>query len=234
MEPVRSIAVKGLMEGLVLHAIEREPTHGYGILKDLESALGDRPGKNQIYPLLRELEDEGYVEAETAEDGRTKQVYHLTEEGHDRLASYRSLPPPFKNWLASVFGLPHLEAGREPAAAQERAPEDEPAHERPSEPTPPDEEPGPRPRAPRPAEAGWVARVAEELPPGAEVKAPHAEISVERTPRTGTWSLTIRHHEPGRYEGAEACPLTFLYLAMQRLLFETPVEPPDDTPDQPR
>lgn len=207
MEPVRSLVLKGLMEGLALHAIEREPTHGYGILKELEGALGERPSKNQVYPLLRQLEDDGYVRAEEVEDGRQKQIYHLTEDGHARLADYRSLPRPFKNWLAGLFGMPHLKDGDEP----DEVPTDrEPTPSHPSEKVP----------ALDPDRA-WVPQVLETLPEGAKVQAPFATISVDREPAQGTWSLTVHQHDPGAYEGAERCPLTFLYLALEQLVFQT-------------
>lgn len=211
MEPVRSQVLKGLIEGLVLHALEREPTHGYGILKDLEEALGERPGKNQVYPLLRDLEEEGYIESEPVEDARTKQLYRLTDRGEERLSAYRSLPHPFKNWIASVFGLPHLSGYGEES-------EDGEPSQGPQEP----DEPA---RAAEPGtsegEARWVKVQLDALPRGPKVKAPHAEVSIDRAPRRGTWSLTVENHEPGAYEGADACPLTYLYLAVQRLLLET-------------
>lgn len=210
MEPVRSLAVKGLIEGLVLHAIEREPTHGYGILKDLEAALGERPSKNRVYPLLRDLEEEGFVTSEPAEDDKTKQIYRLTEAGQARLNEYRALPRPFKDWVASVFGLPHLEDG---------GPEPEPT----TEPEPEEAPPEPTDGADRTG-SSWVRLQLDQLPTGPPVQAPHAEISIERSPREGRWSLTVDRHEPGSYPDADECPLTFLYLATQRLLLEAPLE----------
>lgn len=217
MEHVRSLVLKGLMEGLALHAIEREPTHGYGILKQLEGALGERPSKNQVYPLLRELEEAGLVEAESAEGSRQKQVYHLTAAGEERLADFRRLPRPFKNRLAGLFGMPHLSDG--PVSHHpEEGPEPEP-------PVPAaDEEAETSDDAPHPARLeaheAWVPLALEQLPSGPEIKAPFANVSVERNPAQGTWSLTVEQHDPARYEGATRCPLTFLYLAMQQLLFE--------------
>lgn len=198
MEPVRSLVLKGLMEGLALHAIDREPTHGYGLLKELETAMGERPSKNKVYPLLRDLEDQGLVDAEPVEDGRQKQVYHLTDSGRERLAEFRSLPRPFKTWLAGLFGL-------EDGPAEDQAVEPEPAR--------PDREPA------ADADAAWVPELLARLPDDPSIEAPHANIRVDRDPGQGTWSLTVERHEPGAYEDAERCPLTFLFLAMQRLCF---------------
>lgn len=205
------------MEGLALHAIEREPTHGYGILKELEVALGERPSKNQVYPLLRQLEEDGYIESEPVEDARQKQIYHLTTEGEARLGDYRSLPRPFKNWLAGLFGMPHLEEG--PPA---------------SEPSPPDAETQQTDEAATPVatrdqlsgEDDWVPKMLAALPEDAQVTAPFASVSVDRHPAQGTWSLTVEHHEPGDHEDAERCSLTFLYLAIQQLLFQAQLSEP--------
>lgn len=213
MEPVRSLVLKGLMEGLALHAIEREPTHGYGILKQLEAALGERPSKNQVYPLLHQLEDDGYIESEPVEDARQKQIYHLTPDGEQRLGAYRGLPRPFKNWLAGLFGMPHLEDGPEPPAGDEPPTEAEAAE--------PEPELAPRPVAAASGQEAWVPELLAALPDDAEVTAPFASVSVDRHPAQGTWSLTVEHHEPGDHEEADRCSLTFLYLAMQQLLFQT-------------
>jgi PadR family transcriptional regulator PadR len=200
MEPARSQVVKGLMEGLVLHALEREPTHGYGILKELESALGERPSKNKVYPLLRDLEEEDLVEAERVDDARQKQVYHLTEAGHERLAEFRSLPRPFRRWLAGLFGL-DVEATGE--VAPERA-----------------DEAGPTVAV----DEAWVPALLASLPDSTDVEAPHARFQVDRDPSQGTWSLTVERHEPGAYDGADRCPLTFLFLAIQQLCFDASLD----------
>lgn len=201
MEPVASPVLDGLLEGLILHALEREPSHGYGILKDLESAIGEAPSKNRIYRVLRELEDEGLLDSEeTTEDSRTRQVYSLTSRGADRLEEYRDLPAPFKNRIAGLFGI---------------RPSAEPAER--DEPEPPRDES--ETQADRPAERGWVQARLDELPTDAPVRAPHARFSLDRSPGESAWQLTVERHEPGDYEGSEDCSLTFVYLAIQQLLY---------------
>lgn len=206
MVPARTLLLKGLIEGLVLHAIEREATHGYGVLKDLEALMGEAPNKNQVYPLLQRMEEDGLIRSEeVSEDTRTKQVYHLTREGESRLREYRTMPAAFKQRLVELFNIPA------PELLAERIEEEG------------IDEPAPRPRTVPPApapDAGWVQRQVEALPRGPEIKAPFAKVSLNRNPGTGTWELTVDHHEPLGYEGAEECPLTYLYLAAQRLLFE--------------
>lgn len=208
MVAARTLVLKGLIEGLVLHAIEREPTHGYGILKEIEESLGEAPNKNQVYPLLQRMEEDGLIRSEeVSEDTRTKQVYHLTRDGESRLREYRTVPPAFKQRMVTLFSIPP------PDELEQRVEEGEA-----------DIRPAPRPRRSRPPAVGdaWVAEALEYLPASPEVRAPFARVSLNKHPGTGTWTLQVEHHEPGAYEGADVCPLTYLYLATQRLLFEAP------------
>jgi DNA-binding PadR family transcriptional regulator len=187
MDPVTSLVLDGMLEGLVLHAVERAPTHGYGILKDLENALGEAPNKNKVYRLLRDLEEEDLVVSEEVEEGsRTRQVYSITERGLDRLDDYRNLPGPFKEQLAGLFGIGET-------------------------PTDPD-------RASSTPDA-WVEDVLAQIPDNPAIQAPGPEITLDRAPGKRTWSIRVENHEPGQYEDADACPLTFLYFAAQQLAF---------------
>lgn len=209
MEPARSQVLKGLIEGLALHAIDEEPTHGYGLLKKLENALGERPSKNRVYPLLRDLEEDGLLVSEAVEDGRSKQVYRITEAGRERLAAFRSFPRPFERWLGGLFGID---------GDADAAPEAEVEAE--SEPRPP-EQPDVEHEPELAADAAWVPAALDRLPSGPTVQAPHARIRMDRSPGEGSWTLTVERHQPGEYEDADRCPLTFLYLAVQQLAFET-------------
>lgn len=215
MEPARSQVLKGLIEGLALHAIDEEPTHGYGLLKQLENALGERPSKNRVYPLLRDLEEDGLIESEEVDDARTKQVYHLTDAGRERLGSFRNLPRPFKRWLAGLFAIDASTA--EPAAMLEPDEDREPARE----PEPEPEQAPARDVDELPADRAWVPATLAGLPAGPPVQAPHARISLDRAPGEGSWTFTVERHQPGEYEDADRCPLTFLYLAVQRLCFQS-------------
>ncbi|PSG97160.1 hypothetical protein BRD56_06800 [Thermoplasmatales archaeon SW_10_69_26] len=194
MEPVADQVLDGLLEGLVLHAIERDPSHGYGIIKDLEAAIGKEPSKNRVYRLLRELEEEGLVDSEEeTEDSRTRQVYSLTDEGIQRLEAYRDLPGPFTGRLTGLFDVDGTHAAPQTEASDP--------------PTGPD------------VGSDWVAQQLAELPARPEVQAPHAEFSLERSPGEARWRLVVERHEPEDYEGAESCPLTYVYLAIHRLLY---------------
>ena len=82
---------------LVLAVLSDAPRHGYAIAREIErrsdSAL--RPGEGALYPALRGLEGEGFIEGqwEQAVSGPARKVYALTPEGtqelQKRMSSWR-------------------------------------------------------------------------------------------------------------------------------------------------
>lgn len=79
-----------MYEFLILGALSRLPMHGYMIAKVLGNITG--PFRHlqwgALYPVLNRLQAEGLVTAEEAvtdEEGRTKKVYVITDEGRARL-----------------------------------------------------------------------------------------------------------------------------------------------------
>ena len=83
-----------LMQGdlrlVVLALIEKEPRHGYEIIKHIEDMTYGfyAPSPGVIYPTLTYLEEAGYVSAEP--DGNKKR-YIITDEGRTYLEENRSL-----------------------------------------------------------------------------------------------------------------------------------------------
>ncbi|GAA3265206.1 MULTISPECIES: PadR family transcriptional regulator [Dactylosporangium] len=74
----------------ILSALAEEPTHGYGIMKDVEQQSGGtvrlRPGT--LYAVLAELVDDGLIEVDSEEviQSRLRRNYRLTASGARRLA----------------------------------------------------------------------------------------------------------------------------------------------------
>ena len=60
--PIKS---KTVFPGLILHLIAQQPDHGYGLMQRIEEICGDlvAVNTNKIYPLLRRLEERGFVTA---------------------------------------------------------------------------------------------------------------------------------------------------------------------------
>jgi PadR family transcriptional regulator, regulatory protein PadR len=99
--PVKS---KTLFPVLILHLIERQPDHGYGLMRRLNALCGDllAVNTNTIYPLLRRLEERSFVTASWEHPTkRSRRVYAITAQGEERLKRIKSLMLPY---LDSIGG----------------------------------------------------------------------------------------------------------------------------------
>ncbi|MFD1452635.1 PadR family transcriptional regulator [Oceanobacillus sojae] len=71
---------RGDLKIILLKLLQEQPTHGYGLIRDLEDKFNgfysSSPGS--IYPILQMLEDQDFVNV--TKEGR-KKVYHLTDKG---------------------------------------------------------------------------------------------------------------------------------------------------------
>lgn len=73
--------------------LEREPAYGHKIAGEIkyrtEGAVS--PNSNALYPLLRKMEERGYIASSWEKpDTRGKRIYHITEEGIARIPSLRA------------------------------------------------------------------------------------------------------------------------------------------------
>ena len=79
---------KGFMSGLILMVLEKEPCHGYKIIKEIEKRTFGvwHPQSSNIYPLLDSISKKGLIECiEVDESGRTKKIYDITPKGKETL-----------------------------------------------------------------------------------------------------------------------------------------------------
>lgn len=194
---VPTLVLKGLAEGLTLRAAEREPVEPEGLVDRFETLLDHRPHDNQVDSVLRSLSEADLVRQPGEEEG-----YQLTQDGARRLSRYRRLPDPFKQAAVELFRIQpsHLSTATRKAGSTPHSGEDRY---------------GPEPKL---SGDGWVAEALEAIPTRAKVQARYARVSFDRDPGARAWTLRVEQHEPGRYEGAASCPLTFLYEAATRLL----------------
>lgn len=83
---VQTKLLKGLLDLVILQFLKNEPMHGYQIITKIRKNFGVYFGPSTIYPMLNQLEKEGYVKSEwNLESERPKKVYSLTMEGHNLL-----------------------------------------------------------------------------------------------------------------------------------------------------
>jgi PadR family transcriptional regulator PadR len=93
---------------LVLHLVSREPTYGNRLIEEIEQitqgAISVNP--NTMYPLLREMEGEGFVEGRwELPDRRTRRYYSITPAGKREYKRLRGEVEPFLDSVIRSLGL---------------------------------------------------------------------------------------------------------------------------------
>lgn len=101
---------------LVLGILAEGESYGYAILKRIQELSGGQLAwtDGMLYPLLHRLERQGYVEATwgTAESGRKRKHYALTQSGRDALAERRQQWEVVADALEQVWrGLAPMQPG---------------------------------------------------------------------------------------------------------------------------
>lgn len=102
--PIKS---KTVFPALILHLIERQPDHGYGLMHRIDALCGDlvAVNTNKIYPLLRRLEERGFVTATWEHPTkRSRRVYAITDQGVERLKRIKQMMLPYLDSIAGAIG----------------------------------------------------------------------------------------------------------------------------------
>jgi transcriptional regulator len=103
--PKPSDLLQGTLDLLILKSLSREPLHGWGIAKRIQSLSDDVLSVQQgsLYPALHRLEQQGWIVAEWKDTdfGRSGKFYSLTRDGR------KQLEHELENWqrLSSAVGL---------------------------------------------------------------------------------------------------------------------------------
>jgi transcriptional regulator len=83
----------GTLDLLILKALARGPTHGYGIAQYLKTVSEDvlQVGESSLYPALQRLLLNGWVTAKwgASENNRRARYYTLTAAGRKQLSAER-------------------------------------------------------------------------------------------------------------------------------------------------
>ncbi|HTX58395.1 MAG TPA: PadR family transcriptional regulator [Verrucomicrobiae bacterium] len=93
--PIKS---KTVFPVLILHLIAAQPDHGYGLMQRIDDICGDlvAVNTNKIYPLLRRLEERGFVSASWDHPTkRSRRVYAITPAGQERLRRIKASMLPY-------------------------------------------------------------------------------------------------------------------------------------------
>ena len=83
-------AERGAVRYLVLDALEKQPRHGYEIMKELEERMHGcyTPSPGTVYPTLQWLEDEGLV---ASKEVSGKKIFEITDAGQAFLEEHRDV-----------------------------------------------------------------------------------------------------------------------------------------------
>jgi len=109
LESWNSQTRRGVLELCVLAILEEGPSYGYGIVTRL-SASRLALGEGTVYPLLRRLRRDGYLEAfwKESDAGPPRQYYRLSASGQKYLVllrgEWRELVKAVKHFVAEEDG----------------------------------------------------------------------------------------------------------------------------------
>jgi DNA-binding PadR family transcriptional regulator len=102
--PIKS---KTVFPVLLLHLIAQRPDHGYGLMQRIDAICGDllAVNTNKIYPLLRRLEERGFVTATWDHPTkRSRRIYSISVEGIERLARIKEAMLPYLDSIERAAG----------------------------------------------------------------------------------------------------------------------------------
>jgi DNA-binding PadR family transcriptional regulator len=102
------VKTKTVFPALVLQMLHSQPDSGYGLMQRIATLGGIFPvNPNTIYPLLRRLEERGFIRGEL--DASTKRgttLYRITTSGEERLERIKTnFKPYLTNLIAALTRL---------------------------------------------------------------------------------------------------------------------------------
>lgn len=98
--PVKS---KTVLPVLLLHLLNDGPDHGLSLMQRVEAISGGllAVNTNTVYPLLRRLEERGFVTGEWEHPTkRSRRLYQITPAGRERLARIKANMLPYLEMLS--------------------------------------------------------------------------------------------------------------------------------------
>ncbi|MDQ2681572.1 MAG: PadR family transcriptional regulator [Candidatus Eremiobacteraeota bacterium] len=116
--PIKS---KTIFPVLLLHMVSVHPDHGYGLMQRIDVLCGGliAVNTNKIYPLLRRLEERGFLAARWDHPTkRSRRVYSITPDGTARLERIKGAMLPYLDAisLAVIELKTELYGTKKPAA----------------------------------------------------------------------------------------------------------------------
>ena len=101
--------LRGNLDMLVLDVLERQPMHGYGVVRTLRDRSGgvfELP-EGTVYPSLHRLEAAGLLQSDWQDvDARRRRVYRVTPAGSAAAAAERREWQRFAGAVGAVLASP--------------------------------------------------------------------------------------------------------------------------------
>ncbi|GAB6106619.1 PadR family transcriptional regulator [Fusibacter bizertensis] len=85
--------IKGTTEMMILKMLDRQPTYGYGMIKNFEIMSNGTftLKEGTLYPILHALEKKEHIESYWDElEGRKRKYYKITDKGRKNLEEKKS------------------------------------------------------------------------------------------------------------------------------------------------
>ena len=76
---------KGMLKFMMLSILSGTDATGYELMKKIEAHAGHKPSTGSIYPLLKSMQNDGWIEGK--EDGE-KTIYKITELGIEKFNEF--------------------------------------------------------------------------------------------------------------------------------------------------
>ena len=81
---------RGILRIYLLHSLKKKPKSGYELLREIKEKTNGKwiPSKGAIYPLLKQLKDEGFIKIKSV-DKRSKNIFEITDSGIKALSIFK-------------------------------------------------------------------------------------------------------------------------------------------------
>lgn len=98
--------VRGFSRSIILWLVSQRPTSGYRVIKEMKRLTGQKFHPGVVYPLLYELEEDGFIVGDWVQRGRRRiKYYSITEKGTKLLSRlYELFEMPVRNVLKDLLG----------------------------------------------------------------------------------------------------------------------------------
>lgn len=100
--------LRGVLDMCLLALLDREPAHGYELVRRMDAAGFGSVGYGTIYPLLTRMRRLGLVadERQDSSSGPPRKVYALTDSGRQRLDAWQRQWTHFAGTVGAVLTAP--------------------------------------------------------------------------------------------------------------------------------